>query len=392
MNIHEFQAKQLFAKYGLPVPRGRCAETVDEVAAAARELATAGSGQPVVVKAQIHAGGRGKAGGVKFAKSPEEASHIARSLLHRPLVTHQTGPQGRVVNKILVEEGVAIAKELYLSLLIDRTAGRPIVVASAEGGMEIEEVAARQPERIFTMIIDPVIGIQPFHARGLGFRLGLAAGQMGPLHRILTGLYRLLNEEGASQVEINPLVVTKSGDLMVLDAKLVFDDNAVPLRPHIQELRDLDEESSLEVEATQHNLNYVKLDGTIGCMVNGAGLAMATMDVIKLAGGEPANFLDVGGGASKETVKEAFRILLSDANVKGVFVNIFGGIVRCERIGAGIVDAAHEIDVKVPLVVRLDGTNAAEGRQLLAESGMKLDVASTMWEGAQKIVRLVQGQ
>jgi succinyl-CoA synthetase beta subunit len=388
MNVHEYQAKALFAQHGIPVPRGKCAVTPEEAAAVAQELAT----QPVVVKAQIHAGGRGKAGGVKLAKSADEAAAIARALLGRPLVTHQTGPQGRVVKKVLVEEGLAIGKELYLSLLIDRTAGRPVIVASREGGMEIEEVAAHHPEKIFTLLIDPVAGVQPFHARSLGFRLGLTAEQIAPFHRLLTGLYRLLSEEGASQVEINPLVVTTAGGLIALDGKLGFDDNAVPFHPQIQALRDLDEESPLEVDASKYNLNYVKLDGTIGCMVNGAGLAMATMDVIKLAGGSPANFLDVGGGATKETVKEAFRILLSDPNVKGVFVNIFGGIVRCERIGGGIVDAAKEIEIRVPLVVRLEGTNAAEGRRLLADSGVKLEVAETMWEGAQKIVRLVGGR
>jgi len=394
MNVHEFQAKQLFAQYGVPVPKGRVAQTADEAVAAATALAAEVGGWPVVVKAQIHAGGRGKAGGVKLAKSGDEVGAIARSLLGRPLVTHQTGPQGRVVKKLLVEQGVAIDRELYLSLLVDRTVGRPVVVASREGGMEIEEVAATHPDKIFSCRIDPAVGLQPaaHYARGLGFRLGLTPEQIGPFHRLLTGLYRLMEQEGASQVEINPLIVTKSGELMALDAKLAFDDNAVPYRPQIQALRDLDEESPLEVEASKYNLNYIKLDGTIGCMVNGAGLAMATMDVIKLAGGEPANFLDVGGGATKETVKEAFRILLSDPSVKGVFVNIFGGIVRCERIGGGIVAAAKEIEVNVPLVVRLEGTNAAEGRQLLADSGLKLEVASTMWEGAQKIVKMVQSQ
>ncbi len=389
MNVHEFQAKQLFAHYGVAVPKGRFAQSADEAVAAATELVAEVGGWPVVVKAQIHAGGRGKAGGVKLAKTTDEVGAIARSLLGRPLVTHQTGPQGRVVKKLLVEQGVSIGRELYLSLLIDRTVGRPVVVASREGGMEIEEVAAKHPEKIFSCRIDPAAGLQAYYARSLGFKLGLTPEQIGPFHRLLTGLYRLMTDEGASQVEINPLIVTTTGELMALDAKLAFDDNAVPFRTQIQALRDLDEESPLEVEASKYNLNYVKLDGTIGCMVNGAGLAMATMDVIKLAGGEPANFLDVGGGATKETVKEAFRILLSDKNVKGVFVNIFGGIVRCERIGGGIVAAAKEIAVNVPLVVRLEGTNAAEGRQLLAESGLKLEVASTMWEGAQKIVKLV---
>jgi succinyl-CoA synthetase beta subunit len=392
VNVHEFQAKQLFAHYGVPVPKGRSAQTADEAVAAAQELVATVGGWPVVVKAQIHAGGRGKAGGVKLAKSADEVGAIARSLLGRPLVTHQTGPQGRVVKKLLVEQGVAIDRELYLSLLVDRTAGRPVVVASREGGMEIEEVAAKHPEKIFSCRVDPAVGLQAYYARSLGFKLGLTPEQIGSFHRLLTGLYRLMTDEGASQVEINPLIVTKSGDLMALDAKLAFDDNAVPYRTQIQALRDLDEESPLEVEASKYNLNYIKLDGTIGCMVNGAGLAMATMDVIKLAGGEPANFLDVGGGATKETVKEAFRILLSDKSVKGVFVNIFGGIVRCERIGGGIVAAAREIEVNVPLVVRLEGTNAAEGRQLLAESGLKLEVASTMWEGARKIVKLVAGR
>jgi len=389
MNVHEFQAKQLFAHYGVPVPKGRFAQTADEAVAAAQALVTEVGAWPVVVKAQIHAGGRGKAGGVKLARSADEVGTIARSLLGRALVTHQTGPQGRVVKKLLVEQGVSIGRELYLSLLIDRTVGRPVVVASREGGMEIEEVAATHPEKIFSCRIDPAAGLQAYSARSLGFKLGLTSEQIGSFHRVLTGLYRLMAEEGASQVEINPLIVTTTGELMALDAKLAFDDNAVPYRTQIQALRDLDEESPFEVEASKYNLNYVKLDGTIGCMVNGAGLAMATMDVIKLAGGEPANFLDVGGGATKETVKEAFRILLSDNKVKGVFVNIFGGIVRCERIGGGIVAAAKEIEVRVPLVVRLEGTNAAEGRQLLAESGLKLEVASTMWEGAQKIVKMV---
>ena len=384
MNIHEYQAKQLFARYDIPVPKGRAALTPEDAMAAAGELGA----WPVVVKAQIHAGGRGKAGGVKLARSAEEVATIARSLLGRTLVTHQTGPQGRVVNALLVEQGLSIGKEYYLSLLVDRSTGRPVVVASREGGVEIEEVAETHPEKIYKYSIDPAVGLPAYLARLIGFRLGFSAEQIGPFHRLLTGLYRLLSEEGASQVEINPLITTATGALLALDAKVGFDDNAVPLRPHILALRDLNEESPLEVEASKFNLNYVKLDGTIGCMVNGAGLAMATMDVIKLAGGEPANFLDVGGGASKETVKEAFRILLSDPNVKGVFVNIFGGIVRCERIGGGIVAAAQEIEVKVPLVVRLEGTNAKEGRELLAASGLKLEVASTMWEGAQKIVKL----
>jgi succinyl-CoA synthetase beta subunit len=385
VNVHEYQAKQLFAQYGVPVPRGRLAQTADDAVAAAGEL----GGWPVVVKAQIHAGGRGKAGGVKLARSADEVAAIARSLLGRTLVTHQTGPQGRVVKRLLVEQGVSIGKEYYLSLLVDRSMGRPVIVASREGGVEIEEVAARHPEKIYKYWIDPVAGLQPYLARLLGFRLGLSAGQIAPFHTLLTGLYRLLGEEGAAQVEVNPLITTMTGELLALDAKVGFDDNAVPDKPHIQALRDLDEESPLEVEASKFNLNYVKLDGSIACMVNGAGLAMATMDVIKLAGGEPANFLDVGGGASKETVKEAFRIILSDPSVKGVFVNIFGGIVRCERIGGGIVEAAKEVEVKVPLVVRLEGTNAAEGRRLLAESGIRLEVAATMWEGARKIVKLV---
>jgi succinyl-CoA synthetase beta subunit len=293
---------------------------------------------------------------------------------------------------LLVEQGVSIGKEYYLSLLVDRSMGRPVIVASREGGVEIEEVAARHPEKIYKYWIDPAAGLQPYLARLLGFRLGLSAGQITPFHTLLTGLYRLLGEEGAAQVEVNPLITTMTGELLALDAKVGFDDNAVPDKPHIQALRDLDEESPLEVEASKFNLNYVKLDGSIACMVNGAGLAMATMDVIKLAGGEPANFLDVGGGASKETVKEAFRIILSDPSVKGVFVNIFGGIVRCERIGGGIVEAAKEVEVKVPLVVRLEGTNAAEGRRLLAESGIRLEVAATMWEGARKIVKLVKAR
>lgn len=382
MNIHEYQAKALFAKYQIPVPNGKVAFTPEEAQAAADSLAT-----PItVVKAQIHAGGRGKAGGVKLAKTKSEVAFLAKELLGKVLITPQTGPQGKEVKKLLVEEGVDIAKELYVSWVADRGSASIVLIASTEGGMEIEEVAARSPEKIVKLSVDPVIGYQAHQGRTVGFKLGLPKEAVGQWAAMLGNLYRLFIEKNASQIEINPLIITEQNKLMALDAKVNFDDNALFRHEDIRAFRDLDEEDPLETRATEHGLNYVKLDGTIGCMVNGAGLAMATMDVIKLAGGEPANFLDVGGGASKETVKEAFQILLSDPNVKGVFVNIFGGIVRCERIAGGIIDAAKEVSINVPLVVRLEGTNAKEAKQMLAESGLNLIVADTLWDGAQKIV------
>ena len=386
MNIHEYQAKELFRQYNIPVPKGRMVASVEEGERWTEEMES-----PVyVVKAQIHAGGRGKAGGVKLARKKTEVGGLVKEMLGKTLVTHQTGPEGKEVQKVLIEEGVDIQRELYLSLLIDRATGWPAIIASTEGGMEIEEVAAHSPEKIIKQGIDPASGFKPFHGRVVAARLGLEKELVGPMVAFLGNLYRFFIEKGVALLEINPLVVTGAKTLIALDAKVGFDDNALFRNPDVKELRDLTEEDPLEVRASQYGLNYVKLDGEIGCMVNGAGLAMATMDVVKLAGSEPANFLDVGGGASKETVKHAFQILLSDPNVKAVFVNIFGGIVRCERIAGGIVDAAKEVELKVPLVVRLEGTNAKEGMQMLAESGLNLQVASGLWEGAQKVVQAIR--
>ena len=387
MNVHEFQAKQLFGQFGVPVPRGREITSPEAGAAWAAELNT-----PVfVVKAQIHAGGRGKAGGVKITKDKAAVPGLVKELIGKTLVTHQTGPKGREVRRLLIEEGAAIAKELYVSLLVDRDSGWPVFIASTEGGMEIEEVAAHSPEKIIREAIDPAVGFQPYNGRNVAFALGLPALEpavMNPFIQMLGNLYRLFMEKNAAMVEINPLVITGDKKLIALDGKVSFDDNALFRHADVQQMRDLHEEDPLEIEAGENNLNYIKLDGNIGCMVNGAGLAMATMDVIKLAGSEPANFLDVGGGATKETVAAGFRILLKDPNVKGIFINIFGGIVRCERIAHGVIEAAKEVKINVPLVVRLQGTNADEGRKLLAESGLKLEVANDLWEAAQKIVKL----
>ncbi len=387
MNVHEFQAKQLFGQFGVPVPRGREITSPEAGAAWAAELNT-----PVfVVKAQIHAGGRGKAGGVKITKDKAAVPGLVKELIGKTLVTHQTGPKGREVRRLLVEEGAAIAKELYVSLLVDRDSGWPVFIASTEGGMEIEEVAAHKPEKIIREAIDPAVGFQSYNGRNVAFALGLPAMEpavVNPFIQMLGNLYRLFMEKNAAMVEINPLVITSDKKLIALDGKVSFDDNALFRHVDVQQMRDLNEEDPLEIEAGENNLNYIKLDGNIGCMVNGAGLAMATMDVIKLAGSEPANFLDVGGGATKETVAAGFRILLKDPNVKGIFINIFGGIVRCERIAHGVIEAAKEVKINVPLVVRLQGTNADEGRKLLAESGLKLEVANDLWEAAQKIVKL----
>ncbi|MEK7352308.1 MAG: ADP-forming succinate--CoA ligase subunit beta [Nitrospirota bacterium] len=387
MNVHEFQAKQLFGQFGVPVPRGREITSPEAGAAWAAELNT-----PVfVVKAQIHAGGRGKAGGVKITKDKAAVPGLVRELIGKTLVTHQTGPKGREVRRLLIEEGAAIAKELYVSLLVDRDTGWPVFIASTEGGMEIEEVAAHKPEKIIREAIDPAVGFQSYNGRNVAFALGLPAMEpavVTPFIQMLGNLYRLFMEKNAAMVEINPLVITSDKKLIALDGKVSFDDNALFRHADVQQMRDLNEEDPLEIEAGENNLNYIKLDGNIGCMVNGAGLAMATMDVIKLAGSEPANFLDVGGGATKETVAAGFRILLKDPNVKGIFINIFGGIVRCERIAHGVIEAAKEVKINVPLVVRLQGTNADEGRKLLAESGLKLEVANDLWEAAQKIVKL----
>ncbi len=387
MNVHEFQAKSLFAQFGVPVPRGKEVKTPLQAEKWAKEL-----NSPVfVVKAQIHAGGRGKAGGVKITKNQADVPGLAKELLGKTLVTHQTGPKGRKVRRLLIEEGAGIAKELYLSLLVDRDTGWPIVIASTEGGMEIEEVAAHTPEKIIKEPIDPAVGFQGYNGRNVAFALGLNTIEpavINPFVQMLGNLYKLFMDKNAVMVEINPLVITTDKKLIALDGKVSFDDNSLFKHQDIQAMRDLNEEEPLEIEATANNLNYVKLDGNIGCMVNGAGLAMATMDVIKLAGSEPANFLDVGGGATKETVAAGFRILLKDKNVKGIFINIFGGIVRCERIAHGVIEAAKEVKITVPLVVRLQGTNAEEGRKLLKESGLKLDVADDLWEAAQKIVAM----
>ncbi|MGH7261162.1 MAG: ADP-forming succinate--CoA ligase subunit beta [Nitrospiraceae bacterium] len=385
MNIHEFQAKSLFAQFGVPVPRGKEVKTPLQAEKWAKEL-----NSPVfVVKAQIHAGGRGKAGGVKITKNQAEVPGLAKELIGKTLVTHQTGPKGRKVRRLLIEEGASIAKELYLSLLVDRDTGWPVIIASTEGGMEIEEVAAHTPEKIIREPIDPAVGFQGYNGRNVAFALGLHTIEpavINPFVQMLGNLYRLFMDKNAAMVEINPLVITTDKKLIALDGKVSFDDNGLFKHQDVQAMRDLNEEEPLEIEATANNLNYVKLDGNIGCMVNGAGLAMATMDVIKLAGSEPANFLDVGGGATKETVAAGFRILLKDKNVKGIFINIFGGIVRCERIAHGVIEAAKEVQISVPLVVRLQGTNAEEGRKLLKDSGLKLDVADDLWEAAQKIV------
>ena len=387
MNVHEFQAKHLFGQFGVPVPRGREITSPEAGATWAAELNT-----PVfVVKAQIHAGGRGKAGGVKITKDKAAVPGLVKELIGKTLVTHQTGPKGREVRRLLIEEGAAIAKELYVSLLVDRDSGWPVFIASTEGGMEIEEVAAHRPEKIIREAIDPAVGFQSYNGRNVAFALGLPAMEpavVNPFIQMLGNLYRLFMEKNAAMVEINPLVITGDKKLIALDGKVSFDDNALFRHADVQQMRDLNEEDPLEIEAGENNLNYIKLDGNIGCMVNGAGLAMATMDVIKLAGSEPANFLDVGGGATKETVAAGFRILLKDPNVKGIFINIFGGIVRCERIAHGVIEAAKEVKINVPLVVRLQGTNADEGRKLLAESGLKLEVANDLWEAAQKIVKL----
>ena len=386
MNIHEHQAKELFAKYGVVVPRGKVAFSVDEATAAAGEL-----GGPVwVVKAQIHAGGRGKGGGVKVVKSLDEVTVAARDILGMTLVTHQTGPAGKEVQRIYVEDGCDIARELYLSMLIDRGTSRVTVMASTEGGMDIEEVAAKTPEKIQFVSVDPATGLQAFHARRIAFGLKLEGKQVGSAVKFLMALYRAFTETDASLIEINPLVVTGAGEVMALDAKMNFDDNALYRRPDIAALRDESEEDPAELEAAEHELSYIKLDGSIGCMVNGAGLAMATMDIIKLYGGDPANFLDVGGGATRDRVTEAFKIILSDPNVEGILVNIFGGIMRCDVIAEGVVAAAREVSLNVPLVVRLEGTNVDLGKEILAGSGLPIVSADDLGDAAEKIVVAVR--
>jgi len=381
MNIHEHQGKELLRRYGVAVLRGVPCFTVDEAAAAAETL-----GFPCVVKAQIHAGGRGKAGGVKVVKTAAEARTAAQGLLGKTLVTPQTGPQGRQVRRLFVEEGCRIARELYLGLVVDRAVGRVTVMASTEGGVEIEEVAAKTPERILRETIDPAIGLGAYQARRIAFGLGLTKEQVGKAVQFLTALSKCFLECDCSLVEINPLVITEAGDVVALDAKIGFDDNGLFRHPELRELRDPTEEDPRETEAAKHDLSYIALDGNIGCMVNGAGLAMATMDSVKMAGGTPANFLDVGGGANTEKVKAAFRILLSDAAVKAIFINIFGGILRCDVLAEGVVQAAKEVGLTVPLVVRMEGTNVERGKQILAESDIDVISAKDMRDGAEKAV------
>jgi succinyl-CoA synthetase beta subunit len=384
MKIHEYQAKSILARFGVPVPQGHVAFTPEEARTAAEKLGTS----VVVVKAQIHAGGRGKGGGVKLAKSPAEAQQLAQQMLGMRLVTHQTGPEGRIVHRVLVEQGLQMTRELYLGIVIDRSSERPVLMVSPEGGVEIEKVAEETPDRIFKASIHPILGLQAYQARRLAFQLGLPPDQIGKAVKMMMALYQAFIATDASMLEINPLVVTAAGDLLALDAKMTFDDNALFRHTDIKELRDLNEEDPLEVEASKFSLNYIKLDGTIGCMVNGAGLAMATMDIIKLAGGEPANFLDVGGGANAEQIKNAFRILMSDKAVKAVLINIFGGILRCDVLAAGVIAAVKDLGVPVPIVIRMEGTNVEEGKKMLRESGLNFTTAEGMRDGAEKVVAL----
>ena len=387
MKIHEYQAKQILAKYGLQIPKGEVAETAEKAAEIAAKI-----GPRVVLKAQIHAGGRGKGGGIKLANGAEEAKKLAKDMIGMKLVTHQTGPEGKIVKKLLVEEALEIARELYVGIVIDRAREAVVIMASTEGGMEIEKVAAEKPELIFKEYVNPAVGFAGFQARKLAFQLGLAGETHKQAGKFITGLYRAFEGTDASLAEINPLLITKQGNVLALDAKMNFDDNALARHPEILAMRDLDEEEPLEVEASKFNLNYIKLDGNVGCMVNGAGLAMATMDIIKYSGGMPANFLDVGGGVSEEAVTNAFKILVSDKAVKAALINIFGGIVRCDLVAGGIVKAAKEIGLNVPMVVRLKGTNMDAGKKILEESGLAFYAADTMKEAAEKVVPLAQPQ
>jgi succinyl-CoA synthetase beta subunit len=387
MKIHEYQAKEILRKYSVAVPKGKVTFSADEAANIAQNEI---GGNVWVVKAQIHAGGRGKGGGVKVAKSLQEVSGYARQIMGMTLVTHQTGAEGKVVKRLLIEQGMNIEKELYVGITLDRSISQNVLMVSTEGGMEIEKVAAESPEKIIKESIDPAIGLQPFQARKLAFALGLEGVQHKNAVKFLIGLYKAYEKTDCSLAEINPLVVTKEGDVIALDAKMNFDDNALYRHPDILEYRDLDEEAPLEIEASKYSLNYIKLDGNVGCMVNGAGLAMATMDIIKLAGGEPANFLDVGGGANKTTVANGFKIILSDPNVKAILINIFGGIVRCDRVAQGVIDAAKEMDIHVPIVVRLEGTNANEAGELLATSGLNFEVAGSLKDAAEKVTAVLK--
>jgi succinyl-CoA synthetase beta subunit len=386
MKIHEYQAKQILATYGVPVPRGEAVFQPADAKSVAERL----GGGTVVVKAQIHAGGRGKGGGVKLARNPGEADTLANQIYGMNLVTHQTGPEGRKVSRLLIEEGLPIARELYLGIVIDRAAGRPVIMASQDGGMEIEAVAEKTPERIHKEYINPATGLIPFQGRKLAFALALEGDQVARFGKMLAALYNAFVGTDASLLEINPLIVTKTGELLALDAKMNFDDSALGRHPELKEFRDLDEEDPLEIEASKYSLNYIRLDGTIGCMVNGAGLAMATMDIIKLAGGEPANFLDVGGGANKEQIRNAFKILMADKNVRAVLINIFGGILRCDILAAGVIAAVQELGVPVPIVIRMEGTNVEEGKRMLQESGLNFTTANSMGEAAEKVVSLAR--
>jgi succinyl-CoA synthetase beta subunit len=384
MKIHEYQSKELLRKFGVPVPRGLVARSPEEAYQAAKELGT----DVVVIKAQIHAGGRGKGGGVKLARSADEAREIAQKMLGMKLVTHQTGPEGREVRVLLIEEGLPIDKEFYLGIVLDRASGRPVFMASQAGGMDIEEVAAKTPEKILKETVDPAVGFRAFQARKLAFGLGIGSDLIGQAVKFMQSLYNAYEQMDASLMEINPFLLTKDYRLIALDAKVNFDDNALFRHKEFLDLRDLNEEEPLEIEASKFDLNYIKLDGNIACMVNGAGLAMATMDIIKLAGGEPANFLDVGGGASQERVEAAFRILLADENVKAVLINIFGGIVRCDMVARGVVEAVKKLGIEVPVVVRLEGTNVEEGQRVIRDSGLNFTVANGMKDAADKVVAL----
>jgi succinyl-CoA synthetase beta subunit len=382
MKIHEYQAKEILRNYGVPVPRGSVAFSVEEAVNQAKELGS----DICVVKAQIHAGGRGKGGGVKLAKGLDEVKKYAEDMMGMTLITHQTGPEGRIVKKLLIEEGMDIARELYLGIVLDRAESRLVFMVSTEGGVEIEKVAAETPEKILKEWVDPALGLTAFQARNMAFGLGMEGKQVNKAVKFMLSLYKAFIESDCSLAEINPLIVTNDGDIIALDAKINFDDNTKFRHPEFEDLRDLDEEEPLEVEASKYDLNYIKLDGNVGCMVNGAGLAMSTMDIIKLAGGEPANFLDVGGGANVDTVRNGFKIILSDKNVKAILINIFGGIVRCDRVAQGVIEAAKTIDINVPVVVRLEGTNAAEAADLLENSDIDFLVAKSLEEGAQKVV------
>lgn len=386
MKIHEYQAKEILRRFNVATPKGAVAFSVEEAVQVAQNI----GGNVWVVKAQIHAGGRGKGGGVKIAKSIDEVRNLASQMLGMKLVTHQTGPEGKIVKRLLIEEGISIAKELYVGITLDRARSRNVVMASTEGGVEIEKVAAETPELIFKEYVDPLIGFSDFQARKLAFALKLEGDAFKNGVRFLTALYKAYDEMDASLAEINPLVITTDGKVLALDAKMNFDDNALFRHPDVVAMRDLDEEEPLEIEASKYNLNYIKLDGNVGCMVNGAGLAMATMDIIKLAGGEPANFLDVGGGANPETVENGFKIILADKNVKAVLINIFGGIVRCDRVATGVVEAAKKVNVTVPIVVRLAGTNAEEAAVILNNSGLNFSVAQSLQEAAQKVTQAIK--